>query len=99
MKTIYDYVPNYVYAESILKQAKAIVDSLKYSGGTSAFINKPYIYSRGNKYDKGNRNIRLTSTDRVLIKYHDGSWIKGLSHKDISELKAILQHRLSGGLC
>jgi len=73
MKTIYDYVLNYVYAESILKQAKAIVDSLKYSGGSSTFINRPYIYSRGNKYDRGNRNIKLVSIDRVLIKYHDGS--------------------------
>jgi len=77
MKSIYNYVPNYVYAESILKQAKAIVNSLKYSGGTSAFINRPYIYSRGNKYDKGNRNIKLVTIDRVLIKYHDSSWIEG----------------------
>ena len=102
MKTIYDYVPNYVYAESILKQAKAIVDSLKYSGGTSAFINKPYIYSRGNKYDKGNRNIRLISTDRVLIKYHDGSWIGGYVkfkdkyHRLVDELINLASMRKEG---
>ena len=35
------------------------------------------FYSRGNKYDKGNRNIKLVSIDRVLIKHHDGSWIEG----------------------
>lgn len=77
IKNIYTYIPNYVYAESILKQSKAIIESLKYSNGTSAFINKPYIYSRGNKYDRGNRNIRLISVGKVIIKYHDGSWIEG----------------------
>ena len=47
MKAMYNYVPNYVYAESILKQAKAIVESLRYSSGVSAFINKPYILFEG----------------------------------------------------
>ncbi len=102
IKTIYDYIPNYIYAESILKQAKAIVDSLKYSGGTSAFINRPYIYSRGNRYDKGNRNIRLISIDRVLIKYHDGSWIEGYVrfknryHSLLDELIALASTRKEG---
>jgi len=102
IKTIYDYVPNYVYAESILKQAKAIVESLRYSGGTSAFINKLYVYSRGNKYDKGNRNIKLLSIDRVLIKYHDGSWIEGYVkfkdkyHKLLGELISLASMRKEG---
>ena len=102
IKTIYNYVLNYVYAESILKQAKAIVESLKFTGGKSAFINRPYIYSRGNKYDKGNRNIRLISTDRVLIKYHDGSWIEGyIKFKDnyhslLNELISLANMRKEG---
>ena len=102
IKTIYNYVPNYVYAESILKQAKAIVESLKFTNGKSAFINRPYIYSRGNKYDKGNRNIKLVSTGRVLIKYHDGSWIegwvkfKGRYHSLLKELITLASMRKEG---
>jgi len=77
LRKIYEFLPNYVYAGSCLKQAKAIAEGLVFHKASSAFANKPFIFSRGNKFDNGNGNIKLVSVDRVKIKYLDGSWIEG----------------------
>ena len=62
MKEIQQLLSNYWYAESCLKQAKAIVESCHENGGDpySRGIRKLFVFSRGNKSDRGgNRNITI----------------------------------------
>jgi len=85
-KLLYDMLPNYVYLETAYKNAKAIAENInfyeEYSGKNMilANIHRFWLASRGNKYDKGNRNIKLIPRENyfeVLIKYPwDSSWIK-----------------------
>jgi len=85
-KLLYNILPNYVYLETAFKNAKAIAENIRFyeeSFGKNkvlADIRRFWIASRGNKWDKGNRNIKLIPKDsyfEVLIKYPwDGSWIK-----------------------
>ena len=79
-KKLYQILPNYIYLESAYKHAKLIVEGCKSNNGNPRHIHvrKLFIISRGNKYDKGNRNVKLipsTNFFRVLIKYPwNGSW-------------------------
>ncbi len=50
------------YASSAIKVAKL------YREQTKIKLRKPLLYSVGGKHENGNRNIRLASTDKVLIK-------------------------------
>jgi len=85
-KLLYDMLSNYVYLETAYKNAKAIAENIsfyeEYSGKSRilADIHRFWLASRGNKYDKGNRNIKLIPRENyfeVLIKYPwDSSWIK-----------------------
>lgn len=85
-KSLYNILPNYVYLETAYKNAKAIAENIRFYEESSskdkvlANISRFWIASRGNKWDKGNRNIKLIPRDtyfEVLIKYPwDGSWIK-----------------------
>ncbi len=81
-KKLYNVLPNYVYLESAYKHAKLIVEGCRFNNGNPrhVHIKKLFIVSRGNKYDYGNRNIRLKPGERcfeVYVKYPwDGSWIK-----------------------
>ena len=81
-KKLHHLLPNYVYLESAYKHAKLMVEGCKSNNGNPRHIHvkKLFIISRGNKYDKGNRNVRLVPDDkffRALIKYPwDGSWIE-----------------------
>lgn len=81
-KKLYHVLPNYIYLESAYKHAKLVVEGTRFNNGNPRHIHirRLFIVSRGNKYDRGNRNVKLISEDkffRVLIKYPwDGSWIK-----------------------
>jgi len=81
-KKLYSILPNYVYLESAYKHAELVVEGCRLNNGDPrhAHARKLFIVSRGNKYDRGNRNVKLMPRDRffeVLIKYPwDGSWIR-----------------------
>ena len=81
-KKLYQIQPNYVYLESAYKHAKLIAEGCKFNNGNPkhVHIKKLFIISRGNKWDRGNRNIKLIPREEyleVLIKYPwEGSWIK-----------------------
>ncbi len=81
-KKLYHALPNYIYLESAYKHAKLIVEGTRFNNGNPRHIHvrKLFIVSRGNKYDKGNRNVKLIPMDssfEVLVKYPwDGSWIR-----------------------
>ena len=80
LKTAYNILPNYVYLETAYKNAKAIVEGLKETGGERCEIRRFWVSSRGNRFDYGNRNIKLVPKNgffKVLIRYPwDSSWIK-----------------------
>jgi len=83
---LYDMLPNYVYLETAYKNAKAIAENISFYEEHSfknrilADIHRFWLASRGNRYDKGNRNIKLVPRESyvgVLIKYPwDSSWIR-----------------------
>ncbi|NON62078.1 hypothetical protein [Acidianus sp. RZ1] len=86
-KILQKTLPNYVYTETAYKNSTAIVEAIKFHENglrLHAEINKLWVASRGNKYDKGNRNIKLEVKDdyvEVRIKYpYDGSWIVGKAY-------------------
>ena len=64
-KILYNILPNYVYLETAFKNAKAIAENIRFyeeSFGKNkvlADIRRFWIAIRGNKWDKGNRNIKL----------------------------------------
>jgi len=97
-KGLYNILPNYIYLESAYKQAKLVWEGLRETGGEIAHVRKFWIASRGNRFDRGNRNIRLIPQENhfdVLIKYPwDGSWIKGkafFSEKYIPLLRELIE--------
>ena len=61
VKKLYQTLPNYIYLESAHKHAKLIVKGCKFNNGDPKHIHvkKPFIISRGNKWDRGNRNVKL----------------------------------------
>lgn len=81
-KRLYSILPNYVYLESAYKHAELVVEGCKLNKGDPKYIHirKLFIVSRGNKYNHGNRNVKLIPGDRffeVIIKYPwDSSWIR-----------------------
>jgi transposase, putative, N-terminal domain len=87
-KEFYDILPNYIYLETALKQAKTIVDGLLEREDEKgeiihARIRRFWFGSRGNKNDKGNRNIKFhVFEDHVEIKVKDpwGKWVHGKAY-------------------
>jgi predicted transposase len=87
-KEFYNVLPNYVYFETALKRAKIIVDSLlkredEKSEIIHARIKKFWFGSRGNKADKGNRNIKShVLKDHMEARAKDpwGKWIYGKAY-------------------
>ncbi len=87
-KEFYNILPNYVYLETALKQAKTIVDGLldredEKGEIIHAKVKRFWFASRGNKSDKGNRNIKFhVLEDHVLIKVKDpwGKWVYGKAY-------------------
>ena len=66
-KEFYDVLPNYVYLETALKQAKTIVDGLldrEKDKILHAKIKRFWFGSRGNKSDKGNRKCEVPRFER-----------------------------------
>jgi len=87
-KEFYDVLPNYVYLETALKQAKTIVDGLLEREDEKgeiihAKIKRFWFASRGNRADKGNRNVKFhILEDHVLIKVKNpwGKWVCGKAY-------------------
>ncbi len=77
-KSFYDKLPNYVYLETAYKQARLITEGIRYwelvvgEERILAGIGRLWLASRGNRWDRGNRNVKLLPGDRwfdVLVKY------------------------------
>jgi len=87
-REFYNVLPNYIYLETALKQAKTIVDGLldieeEKDKILHAKIKKFWLASRGNKSDKGNRNVKFhVFQDHVEVKVKDpwGKWIYGKAY-------------------
>jgi predicted transposase len=87
-KEFYNILPNYVYLETALKQAKTITDGLLEREDEKgeiihAKVKRFWFGSRGNKSDKGNRNIKFhVFQDHVEIKVKDpwGKWVFGKAY-------------------
>ena len=103
-KLLYNVLPNYVYLETAFKNAKAITENIRFyeenlgKDKILADIRRFWIASRGNRWDKGNRNFRLIPRDsyfEALIKYPwDGSWIRAkafFGEKYIPLLRELMQ--------
>jgi len=63
---------NQGYAKSVVDTAKLMVKSAKYNGGNPLKIKvrKLFIASKGEAKLKGNGNIRLVDTNKLLVSYH-----------------------------
>ena len=85
-KEFYSILPNYIYLETALKQAKTIVDGLlerEKDKILHAKIRKFWFASRGNKSDKGNRNVKFhVFQDHVEVRVKDpwGKWVYGKAY-------------------
>ncbi|MQL56370.1 hypothetical protein [Acidianus ambivalens] len=88
-KEFYNILPNYVYLVTALKQARTITDGLldredEKGEIIHARIRKFWFASRGNRADKGNRNVKFhVLEDHVLIKVKDPwgkEWVRGKAY-------------------
>jgi len=63
---------NQGYAKSVVDIAKLMVKSAEYNGSNPLKIKvkKLFIISKGEKLFKGNQNIRLVDTNKLLVSYH-----------------------------
>jgi predicted transposase len=109
-KEFYDVLPNYVYLETALKQAKTITDGLLEREDEKgkiihAKIKRFWFASRGNRADKGNRNVKFhVLEDHVEVRVKDpwGKWVHGKAYfgKEylplLSELEELSQRREEG---
>ncbi|MEM0027652.1 MAG: hypothetical protein QXT53_07865 [Ignisphaera sp.] len=66
-------LPSSIYGETAYKYAKLLVEG---GNGSKVRIRRKWIASRGGTIWKGNLNIRLVSTNRVLVRYYNGEWIE-----------------------
>ncbi len=69
---------NLGYADTIYKIAKLIVEGTKHNGSNTlkVKIRKLFVVSRGFTSNKGNRNIRLLSTNELQVNVPWRGWIK-----------------------
>jgi hypothetical protein len=105
-KHVYDLLPDCVYLETACKNAKLIVEGLEASNGSKCEIESYWISSRGNRFDRGNRNIKLVPRENhfdVLIKYPwDRMWIEAKAYFGeryigmLRELIDLAERRLEG---
>jgi predicted transposase len=87
-KEFYNILPNYVYLETALKQAKTIRDGLldredEKGEIIRARIRRFWFGSRGNRADKGNRNVKFhVLEDHVEVRVKDpwGKWVFGKAY-------------------
>jgi transposase, putative, N-terminal domain len=109
-KEFYNILPNYVYLETALKQAKTIVDGLleredEKGEMMHAEVKRFWFASRGNRADKGNRNVKFhVFQDHVEVRVKDpwGKWVFGKAYfgKEylplLSELKELSRRKEEG---
>ncbi len=66
-------LPSSIYGETAYKYAKLLVEG---SNENKINIKRKWIASRGGVTWRGNLNIKLLSTDKVLIRYYNGEWLR-----------------------
>ncbi len=82
-KELAKILPSSIYGETAYKYAK-LVEGARNQGQTYGNevavkrinIRRNWIASRGGVTWKGNLNIRLVSTDRVMARYYNGEWLE-----------------------
>ncbi|AWR95527.1 hypothetical protein [Acidianus brierleyi] len=85
-KEFYSILPNYIYLETALKQAKTITDGLldrEKDKILHAKVKRFWFGSRGNKSDKGNRNVKFhVFQDHVEVRVKDpwSKWVHGKAY-------------------
>jgi predicted transposase len=85
-KEFYNILPNYIYLETALKQARTIVDGLlerEKDKILHAKVKRFWFASRGNRADKGNRNVKFhVLEDHVEVRVKDpwGKWVHGKAY-------------------
>ncbi|MEM1832333.1 MAG: hypothetical protein QXJ97_12500, partial [Desulfurococcaceae archaeon] len=69
---------NLGYADTIYKMAKLIVEGARRNGSNllKIKVRKLFIASRGFSANKGNRNIRLESTNTLYVNIPREGWVK-----------------------
>ena len=75
-------LPTSIYGETAYKYAKLLVEGAKehLDNGNKVInricIKRKWLASRGGVTWRGNLNIKLLSTDKVLIRYYDNEWLE-----------------------
>ncbi|RLG79451.1 MAG: hypothetical protein DRO40_12880 [Thermoprotei archaeon] len=72
-KELAKLLPSSIYGETAYKYAKLLVEG---SNERKIKIRRIWVASRGGVTWRGNLNIRLVSTNRVLIRYYNGEWLE-----------------------
>jgi IS605 OrfB family transposase len=72
-KELAKVLPSSIYGETAYKYAKLLVEG---SNGSKINIKRKWIASRGGITWRGNLNIKLLSTNEVLIRYYNGEWLR-----------------------
>jgi len=83
-KELAKILPSSIYGETAYKYAKLLVEGAKDQEQTNGNevvvkrinIRRNWIASRGGITWKGNLNVRLVSTDRVMVRYYNGEWLE-----------------------
>jgi len=71
-KELAKMLPSSIYGETAYKYAKLLAEG----GKEKIEVRRIWIASRGGVTWRGNLNIRLTSLNRVLVRYYSGEWIE-----------------------
>lgn len=71
-KELTKILPSSIYGETAYKYAKLLAEGAKKN---KIELKRVWIASRGGVSWKGNLNIKLVSTDRVLVRYYNGEWL------------------------
>ena len=85
-REFYNILPNYIYLETALKQARTIVDGLLEREKDKILhtkVKRFWFASRGNRADKGNRNVKFhVLEDHVEVRVKDpwGKWVHGKAY-------------------
>ena len=72
-KELVKILPSSIYGETAYKYAKLLVEG---GNGNKINIKRKWIASRGGITWRGNLNIRLLSSDKVLIRYYSREWLR-----------------------
>ncbi len=80
-KELAKILPSSIYGETAYKYAKLLVEGAREQVNNEVIVNRistkrKWIASRGGVTWRGNLNIKLISTDKVLVRYYDGEWLE-----------------------